>query len=58
MATKKQWSQYIRDRKKFEKAYAKETVKLEKKLAKLPDGEVTTMDAPPIETPPKPPVNP
>lgn len=57
MATKKEWSLYLKERKKFEKAYAKQTIKLEKQLAKLPDGEVTTMDAP-IETPPKPPVNP
>lgn len=62
MATKKEWLLHVKERKKWEKAYAKETIALEKKLAKLPDGEVAAFDGPGSNPssppPPKPPSNP
>lgn len=58
MATKQQWLDHIKERKVFEKLYAKETKELEKKIKNLPtDGDISTADAG-LETPVKPPPNP
>lgn len=58
MSTKNEWIQHIKERKAFAKAYAKETIKMEKWVKKLPPGDVIVAYDAPIETPPKPPVNP
>lgn len=62
MPTKKEWQAYLKDRKKWEKAYAKETLKLEKSINKMPpSGEVVAFDGPgshPGTPPPNPPGTP
>lgn len=55
MATKQDWLLYIKERKGFSKVYEKETIKLEKKVAKLPDGDVGAFDAGPGSNPTPPP---
>lgn len=63
MATKQEWLLHVKEREAFGKAYVKETIELEKKLVKLPDGEISSLDdgpgsRPPTPPPPPPPPNP